>query len=160
MILRAVIALSISAMMAAGAILVTRTKIAAVSVETSAQEATDKPAQSNEPVPKLIEIRLPKPIASTPATPLEFGNAQTAQLHCPKDSVVWANMRSKAYYGKGDKYYAKTKKGSFVCEHEALRSGFHSSGLLPAKRPPVEREAEPSGPGGGDKGLEFRLRNN
>ena len=149
-------------MIAAGAVWMTRTKVAVVSAtaETSTREALASPVQHNEPVPKVVEIPSPRSLTAAPPAPVEFRSAQIAQSHCPKDSVVWANMRSKAYYGKGDKYFAKTKKGVFVCEHEALRFGLHSSGLLPAKRPLAEREAEISGPGGGDKGLEFRLRNN
>jgi hypothetical protein len=104
----------------------------------------------------------PKPAAAGQAPSSQFTTAAGAQARCPKDPVVWANARAKAYHVRGDKYYAKTKYGAYMCERDAIQRGFHTA-LLPPKREMTDTTdssaAGAGGPGGGDKGLEFRLRN-
>lgn len=52
-----------------------------------------------------------------------FQNEQQAQKHCPKDTVVWLNLTSGIYHFKGQRWYAATKNGAFVCEKEADLAG-------------------------------------
>lgn len=48
-----------------------------------------------------------------------FQNEQQAQKHCPQDKVVWLNLSSGIYHFKGQRWYANTNNGAFVCEQEA-----------------------------------------
>lgn len=55
---------------------------------------------------------------------LELFNAeQSAQKHCPNDTVVWLNLPTGVYHYQHQRWYANTKKGAFVCEKEAVNEG-------------------------------------
>ncbi len=50
-----------------------------------------------------------------------------AQAHCPGDSVVWVNLRSKAVHLKGTKFYGHTKSGAYMCQRDATAGGMHAT---------------------------------
>jgi hypothetical protein len=52
-----------------------------------------------------------------------FQTEQSAQQHCPSDTVVWLNLPSGVYHFKGQRWYGNTKNGSYVCEQEADQAG-------------------------------------
>ena len=52
-----------------------------------------------------------------------FATAQSAQRHCPHDTVVWLNTRSGIYHYAGERWYGNTKYGAYVCEKEAIAEG-------------------------------------
>jgi hypothetical protein len=52
-----------------------------------------------------------------------FHAEQEAQKHCPKDTVVWVNLKSGIYHWKGQVWYANTNAGAFVCKTEADANG-------------------------------------
>ena len=52
-----------------------------------------------------------------------FQNEQQIQKHCPQDTVVWPNLSSAIYHFKGQRWYANTNNGAFVCEKEADLAG-------------------------------------
>lgn len=52
-----------------------------------------------------------------------FQTEQAAHKHCPKDVVVWLNTRSGVWHYKGQRWYANTKNGAFVCRKEASADG-------------------------------------
>ena len=52
-----------------------------------------------------------------------FQTEQTAQQHCPTDTVVWLNLPSGIYHFKGQRWYGNTKNGAYVCEKEADQAG-------------------------------------
>jgi hypothetical protein len=52
-----------------------------------------------------------------------YTTEQTAQKHCPKDTVVWLNLPTGIYHFQGQRWYANTKTGAFVCEKEADEAG-------------------------------------
>jgi hypothetical protein len=59
-----------------------------------------------------------------PAFALEtFTSEVQAQQHCPTDTVVWLNLPTQIWHYKGERWYARTKSGAFVCEKEAAASG-------------------------------------
>lgn len=62
---------------------------------------------------------------AVPLTPFRY-EAQ-AQCHCPGDTVVWLDFRTRRYYLKGQKRYALGETGSFVCRSEARDSGYRRS---------------------------------
>ncbi len=48
-----------------------------------------------------------------------YATEQAAQAHCPKDVVVWLNTKTGVYHFKGQRWYANTREGAFVCQKEA-----------------------------------------
>ena|ERR1700722_7504027 len=48
-----------------------------------------------------------------------FQTEQSAQQHCPSDTVVWLNLPTGIYHFKGQRWYGNTKHGAYVCQKEA-----------------------------------------
>lgn len=63
-------------------------------------------------------------LASSPA-----GIAQTPNrtpppgMTCPGDKLVWVNTQSHIYHFQGERYFGSTKRGKFMCEHDADKEG-------------------------------------
>jgi hypothetical protein len=53
----------------------------------------------------------------------QFPTEESAQAHCPKDTVVWLNLPTMIWHYKGQRWYGRTKHGTYVCEKEAAASG-------------------------------------
>lgn len=53
----------------------------------------------------------------------QFQSEQTAQKHCPSDTVVWINLPTGVFHFKGQRWYGRTKNGAFVCQKEAVKEG-------------------------------------
>ena len=59
----------------------------------------------------------------------EFDFEAAAQKHCPKDTVVWSNVRGGGlFHAKGSKLYGKTTDGGYLCRKEAEAAGWHEYG--------------------------------
>jgi hypothetical protein len=56
-----------------------------------------------------------------------FTTEQQAQQHCPSDVVVWVNVPSGVYHFKGQRWYANTKRGAFVCRKDADQGGYRAT---------------------------------
>ena len=61
------------------------------------------------------------PAAADPKA--QFKTERQAQLHCPKDVVVWLNLSTGVYLMKGERWYGRGRHGAFVCKREAEASG-------------------------------------
>lgn len=91
------------------------------------------PAQAAQPSPAPAAAASPHAAtARAPATPNlavnQFSSEQAAKGRCPADAIVWVNLSgSKAYHPSGDRYYGKTKHGTFMCQKDADQSGFHAA---------------------------------
>lgn len=63
------------------------------------------------------------PAKTAPAAPAlaagQFKTEADAKGHCPGDTVVWVNLKSKKYHYAGSTSYGKTKRGAYMCEKEA-----------------------------------------
>ena len=79
-------------------------------------------AQAQAPAPAPAAKKTPAP-ASLPAG--QFNTEADAKSHCPGDTVVWVNTKSKIYHYAGHADYGKTKRGAYVCEKEA--TGFRAA---------------------------------
>ena len=53
----------------------------------------------------------------------QYSTETLARVHCPIDTVVWANTRSGIYHFRGDDNYGTTKRGAYMCERDALAGG-------------------------------------
>ncbi len=58
----------------------------------------------------------PGTVISTSAA--EYGSEMEAKAHCPGETVVWANTRSKIYHFAGSRSYGNTKNGAYMCEKD------------------------------------------
>ena len=61
---------------------------------------------------------------------LDRGNIETAaeaKAHCPGDTVVWANTRSKIYHYASNWRYGRTKSGAYMCEKETATAGMRAA---------------------------------
>ncbi len=77
------------------------------------------------PAPAVFPLALP-------TGPNQFITVAAAQAHCPSDTVMWANPRSKVYHAKGDHYFGHTKIGAYMCKRDAIAAGMHASGTAEA----------------------------
>jgi hypothetical protein len=57
----------------------------------------------------------------------QFTSEAQAKQHCPSDIVVWVNLPSGIYHFRGQRYYANTKSGAFVCKKEADANGYRAT---------------------------------
>jgi hypothetical protein len=65
------------------------------------------------------------PTISTGAA--EYASEAEAKTHCPGDTVVWANTRSKVYHFAGSRSYGHTKRGAYMCEKDTASAGLRSA---------------------------------
>jgi len=57
----------------------------------------------------------------------EYASELEAKAHCPGETVVWANTRSKVYHFVGSRSYGNTKAGAYMCEKDTASAGFRSA---------------------------------
>ena len=89
--------------------------------------AVPNPMQGNAPVAPGAP-RMANPNPTLPANSAShFASEVLAQAHCPGDSVVWVNTRSKAFHLKGTKFYGHTKSGAYMCQRDATAGGMHAT---------------------------------
>jgi hypothetical protein len=54
-----------------------------------------------------------------------YRTEEQAQMHCPKDAVVWLDVPSGLYYLKGNGSYGSSAAGRYGCRGEADAAGMH-----------------------------------
>jgi hypothetical protein len=85
------------------------------------------PAEAAKPAtpPPLAK---PAPSAATvPAGPNQFALEALAKAHCPADTIVWVNLKSKIYHFSSHKDYGTTKDGAYMCERDATGQGVRAA---------------------------------
>lgn len=82
-----------------------------------------------KPAPMAPAPMAPAPAAKGAMGANEFSTESEAKGHCPSDTVVWANSKSKSksWHYAGTKYYGKTKAGAYMCQADATAAGFHAA---------------------------------
>jgi hypothetical protein len=98
---------------------------AAPAAPAPAPTAAAPPAR---PVPPATTAVRPAP--STPAGPVganQFSAEAQAKAHCPSDTVVWVNLKSKVYHFSGSKDYGTTKHGAYMCERDTAAAGMRAA---------------------------------
>ena len=99
--------------------------VTAAPVPPPAPAATPAPARAPAPA---TTIATPPPAARTEPTGAgQYRTDAEAKRHCPADTVVWTNLKSKIYHFAGTKSYGTTKEGAYMCEREAVAQGDRAS---------------------------------
>jgi hypothetical protein len=57
----------------------------------------------------------------------EFATEAEARAHCPGDTVVWANTKSRIYHFSGHRDYGSTKAGAYMCERDTPAAGIRAA---------------------------------
>ena len=57
----------------------------------------------------------------------QYSTETLARVHCPTDTVVWANTRSSVYHFRNTSHYGNTKAGAYMCEQVALAEGIRAA---------------------------------
>jgi hypothetical protein len=82
------------------------------------------PSAPATPPPARAAKQTPAP---APTGSDQFTTEALARSHCPADTVVWANLKSKIYHFASYKNYGTTKDGAYMCETDANKQGFRAS---------------------------------
>ena len=69
----------------------------------------------------------PTPSTGTPGGAGQFATEAEAKGHCPLDTVVWVNLKSRIYHFSGTHNYGNTKRGAYMCEHETAAAGMRAA---------------------------------
>jgi hypothetical protein len=100
---------------------------APTATEAAPTPAPQKPTSTTTAAPSPTTTAAPTP-AQKPSAPEgnetmeagQFADEASAKARCPTDTVVWVNLPSKVYHFAGTKNYGTTKRGSYMCEKEAI----------------------------------------
>jgi hypothetical protein len=65
--------------------------------------------------------------AATPTGANEFSTEAEARAHCPGNTIVWANTKSRIYHFSGHTGYATTKAGAYMCEKDTAAAGIRAA---------------------------------
>ena len=99
---------------------------AAAAAPAAAPAATPTPAPAR-PAPATPVATPPPATATAPGGAGQYRTEAEAKGHCPADTVVWINPKSKVYHFAGTKNYGTTKEGAYMCEKEAVAQGDRAS---------------------------------
>jgi hypothetical protein len=67
------------------------------------------------------------PTTGKPSGANQYAAEMQAKAHCPRDTVVWANLDSKIYHFAGHGDYGHTKAGAYMCEKDATGQGMRAA---------------------------------
>ena len=105
--------------------------VAAAPQSTTAQpksEATAAPQSTTAAQPKSEATAAPAPREPTASLVSgQFTTEAAAKTHCPSDTIVWANTRSRIYHYASSRIYGHTKKGAYMCEKETAAAGIRAA---------------------------------
>ena len=97
-----------------------------------ANSAAGATASTAAPTPSAASAPVAKPAATpAPATPAPAAAAPAQKANAPATTAapgggagqVWVNANSKVYHCSTDRWYGKTKHGSYMSESEAIAQG-------------------------------------
>jgi hypothetical protein len=90
------------------------------------------------PAAAKAPAKAPAKKKATETAPVEgqYATEADAKRQCGTDMVVWVNTSSKIYHVAASKSYGKTKRGTYMCQAQADRSGFRG---VKAQRSPAKK---------------------
>lgn len=102
-------------------------------VATAPQSTAPAQPKSAETPTPAAQPRSEANAAPTPQTPTaslaagQFTSEVDAKTHCPGDTIVWANTRSRIYHYASSRRYGHTKAGAYMCEKETAAAGIRAA---------------------------------
>lgn len=57
----------------------------------------------------------------------QYTTEAQARVHCPRDTVVWANTHSNIYHFAGTRNYGTTVAGAYMCEQNSIAEGMRAA---------------------------------
>jgi hypothetical protein len=97
---------------------------AAAGSSAPAAPAAPAAAPASPPaVPKAPAMSASKPSGGGASGANEYATEADAKAKCGSDIVVWVNLKSKIYHFAGNRDYANTKEGTYMCEKQAMDAG-------------------------------------
>ena len=96
--------------------------------EAAPQSTTTAQQSTTTAHPRSEATTAPAPQAPTASLVTgQFPTEADAKSHCPGDTVVWANTRSRVYHYATSRRYGHTKLGAYMCEKETAAAGMRAA---------------------------------
>jgi hypothetical protein len=97
---------------------------AAAPMAAPAKPAAATPAA---PAPAASKSAPAKPATAASTGANQFTTDVLAKAHCPADTVVYVNLKSKIYHFAGHKDYGNLKNGTYMCEKDTAGAGVRAA---------------------------------
>jgi hypothetical protein len=91
------------------------------------EEKAAAPKKEEKAAAPMAPAPAPKSASAAPTGANQYAMETLAKAHCPRDTVVWANLDSKIYHFSGHKDYGHTKIGAYMCEKDATGQGIRAA---------------------------------
>ncbi len=94
-----------------------------------------RPAPAAVPAPRPVPAAAPAPTSSAAApSRAAVPPARTTAAPGGGDGQVWVNTDTKVYHCSGDRYYGKTKQGTYISESDAQAKGYRADAGKPCTK--------------------------
>jgi hypothetical protein len=100
---------------------------ASAATTTAAPVAPSAAKEKTAPATTAARTAQPGPSTGKPAGANQYVAEGQAKSHCPRDTVVWANLDSKIFHFAGHGDYGHTKSGAYMCEKDATGQGMRAA---------------------------------
>ena len=97
----------------------------ATTSSTATSSAATPPGKTSAATRSGVTSAAPTTHANATGPSGSFSTEAAAKAHCPSDTVLWGNPGSKVLHYPGSSDYGKTKRGGYMCESEATKTGYH-----------------------------------
>jgi hypothetical protein len=100
---------------------------ASAAAPTAAPVVAPTAKERISPAAATARTTQPGPSTGKPAGVNQYVAEAQAKSHCPRDTVVWANLDSKIFHFAGHGDYGHTKSGAYMCERDAAGQGMRAA---------------------------------